>query len=70
MVLTATRARNDKEQPMRTENESPSVVIGVRLSLEKALTLQQLARANDRPPSTMARALLSKALEQAAAVPA
>ena len=57
---------------MRTENESPSVVIGVRLSIEKALTLQQLARANDRPPSTMARSLPNDTLERAAktAVPA
>ena len=55
---------------MRTEAESPSVVIGVRLSLEKATMLQQLARANDRTPSTMARRLLGETIERAAAVPA
>ena len=51
---------------MRTPSEAPSAVVGVRLSLQQALTLQQIAQANDRPVSTMAKTLLNDALERSA----
>ena len=57
---------------MRTEysgNGLP-VTVGVRLSVEHAAKLQELAKADDRPPSTLARKLLTEAIERATAVPA
>ncbi len=46
------------------------VTVGVRLTVEDAKKLEDLARADDRRPSTLARKLLSEALDRATAVPA
>ena len=46
-------------------------IVGVRLSAEQMEKLQQLAAADDRPPSSLARRLLAEAIERATeAVPA
>ncbi len=47
-----------------------TVTLGVRIPIEKAENLRQMAQAEDRPTTTVARRLLAEAIERATAVPA
>ncbi len=47
-----------------------TVTLGVRIPIEKAEKLRQMAQAEDRPTTTVARRLLAEAIERATAVPA
>ena len=53
-----------KEMPVMRSVVTHPVTVGIRLSLEQAQKLKAVAEADDRRPSTLARQLLSEAIDK------
>jgi predicted transcriptional regulator len=50
---------------MHVAKENKSITISMRMTAAQAARLHQLAEADDRPPSTLARKLIAAALDRA-----